>query len=96
MLLVPRSLLTGMLNADEDRLIAIMNDGTACLGLVRHGEELHHVTSLITLDRHPKQPVGLGDRARRAIGRDPRLPTESNAMLSGQEIGATGPSHPPK
>ena len=51
-----------MLHRDEDRPIPIMNDRTAGLGLVWHGEELHHVAPLITLKRHPKQPVGLGNR----------------------------------
>jgi hypothetical protein len=61
-----------MLHRDKDRPVPIMNDRAAGLGLVRHGEELDQMTPLVALERHPKQPVGLGNRTWSTIGRDPQ------------------------
>jgi hypothetical protein len=49
-----------MLHADKDRPITIMNDRTAGFGLDWHGEELHHMSAVGTLQRHPEQSVRLG------------------------------------
>ena len=84
-----------MLHRDEDRPITIMNHRAAGFGLVRHGEELHQMTSLVALERHPEQPVGLGNEPGAPSVATQRFPTESNARLSGHEI-MTGPFQPPK
>ena len=93
-LVVPGSVLARMLHTDKDRTVTIMDDRTGSFGLLRHSEELHQMTALIAFERHAEQPIGLGDGAPSVAIH--RLPTESNARLSGHEIGATGPRQPPK
>ena len=62
-----------MLHADKDRPITIMNDRTAGFGLEWHGEELHHMTAVATLQGHPEQSVRLGYRSRGAVGGNPQV-----------------------
>ena len=89
LLRVEGAVLARVLHGDEHGAFVVVDDRAAGLGVARDGEELLHAAALGAVEGDLEQPVGVADAGGAPSVEIQRLPTESNARLSGQEIGET-------